>query len=180
MPPLPKARCLPSLTFAAVSLLASASLSATDVPQAIAVPGETPAMDLHAEGAQINQCEAGSQNTLVWRLREPIATLIRDGNSVGRHYAALHWEYVDATAPLWVHNDGSSVKAKIVARAAGATARDIPLLKLRRQPDSGNGAFYAMAPSRSHRRGRMAEGVRHGGSYLQFFSADCSGAPTED
>jgi len=173
----PNAGSFAAPAFSAVFLLAAASLSATaaEVPQAIAVPGETPAMDLHAEGAQIYQCEADSQNRLVWRLREPIATLIRDGNSVGRHSAALHWEYVDATAPLWVHNDGSSVKAKIIARAAGATANDIPWLKFRVVSQSGNGAFYGVTSvQRINTGGGMAEGAcDRAGSYLSVpFSAD--------
>jgi hypothetical protein len=31
----------------------------------------------------------------VWTLREPIATLLLDGKTVGRHYAGPNWEHMD-------------------------------------------------------------------------------------
>ena len=59
------------------------------VPDEIRVPGEIPAIALHAEGAQIYECQLDATNRLVWRAREPTATLMDGGNSVGHHYAAL-------------------------------------------------------------------------------------------
>ena len=47
---------------------------------------------LHAEGAQVYECrtDRGDKSSsevraLSWQLREPIATLIVDGKSIGRH-----------------------------------------------------------------------------------------------
>src|SRR6186713_523807 len=101
-------------------LLSSASvLSAsaqTPLPDAIAAPGETVVLTLHAEGAQVYECKAGADGKAIWSFREPIATLLLDGKTVGRHYAGPNWE----------HSDGSAVAAKVAGNAPGATANDIP------------------------------------------------------
>src|SRR5881227_100068 len=85
-------------------LLSSASvLSAsaqTPLPDAIAAPGETIVLALHAEGAQIYECKAGADGKLAWAFREPIATLLAGGKTVGRHYAGPTWEYTDGSAVL--------------------------------------------------------------------------------
>jgi len=106
---------------AACLLSASASsISNAQVPGAIVVAGEVALLAVHAEGAQIYECKANSAAQLVWQFREPIAALIIDGKTVGRHYAG----------PTWEMSDGSAITGKEVARASGATAKDIPLLKL--------------------------------------------------
>src|SRR5437868_5288863 len=101
----PKRVLFAALLLAGIFLLATLLVSATQllaqIPNAIAVPGEIPATFLHAEGAQIYQCQADSQNKLTWQLREPIATLISDGNTVGRHYGGLHWDHADPGTPRW-------------------------------------------------------------------------------
>jgi len=84
---------------------------------------------IHAEGAQIYECKADSGGKLVWQFREPIAALILDGKTVGRHYAGPNWELAD----------GSAVSAKMSARAPGTTAKDIPLLKLEVTSQRGKG-----------------------------------------
>ena len=89
------------------------------MPPAIAAPGEA-TRDIHAEGAQIYECKAGNAGNLSWVFREPIATLLLDDKTVGRHYAG----------PTWEHRDGSAVTGKAVGNAPGATADDIPWLKL--------------------------------------------------
>jgi len=61
--------------------------AAAQVPDTIAVPGETVVATFHAEGAQIYDCKADASGKLAWQFREPIATLLRDGATVGRHYA---------------------------------------------------------------------------------------------
>ena len=43
------------------------------------------------------------------RFREPIATLLADGKTVGRHYAGPNWE----------HSDGSAVAAKVAGNVPG-------------------------------------------------------------
>jgi Protein of unknown function (DUF3455) len=158
-----------------IAIALSGCPALAEIPQQIAVPGEIPASAIHAEGAQIYQCEANSENRLIWRFREPIATLMVDGNPVGRHYAALHWDYVDASTPVWEHKDGSAVKARVVARVAGVTSNDIPWLKLRVVSQTGNGTLYgATHVQRINTQGGMVEGpCEKAGSYLSVpYSAD--------
>jgi hypothetical protein len=57
------------------------------VPATIAASDETAVAIYHAEGAQIYECKAGADGKLGWVFREPIATLLLDGKTVGRHYA---------------------------------------------------------------------------------------------
>ena len=118
-----------ALTLAIASLLAGPS--SAEVPAAIAAPGETPSVTFHAEGAQIYECKPSSDGQLVWQTREPIATLLLDGKTVGRHYAG----------PKWEHIDGSAVQAKLVGNAPGSTVNDIPWLKLAVTLRLGSGAL---------------------------------------
>jgi hypothetical protein len=116
---------MPSLrTVASVLLLSGSAVNAlaaeTPLPDAIAAPGETAVLTMHAEGAQVYECKAGTDGKLAWAFREPIATLLVDGKTVGRHYAGPNWE----------HADGSAVVGKAAGNAPGATANDIPWLKL--------------------------------------------------
>jgi hypothetical protein len=110
-------------TAALAALLLSGSLAsatAAELPGAIAAPGETVVLSVHAEGAQIYECKAGTDGKLSWLFREPIATLMADGKTVGRHYAGPNWENVD----------GSAVTGKTAGSAPGATPNDIAWLKL--------------------------------------------------
>ena len=68
------------------------------LPEAIAAPGETPIHTLHAEGAQVYECKAATDGKLAWAFREPTATLLLDGKTVGRHYAGPNWEHIDSSA----------------------------------------------------------------------------------
>ena len=119
------------------AVVAAAALVATEaaaqMPAPIAAPGETGIVTLHAEGAQIYDCKAGTDGKLVWAFREPIATLLLDGKTVGRHYAG----------PNWDHIDGSGVTAKGAGSAPGKTANDIPWLKLEVTARRGNGVLAA-------------------------------------
>ena len=111
--------------------LVSAAAAETPVPDAIAAPGEAIILTLHAEGAQVYDCKAGSDGKLGWAFREPIATLMADGKTVGRHYAGPNWEY----------SDGSAVVGKAAGNAPGATPSDIPWLKLAVVSQRGNGVL---------------------------------------
>ncbi len=124
---------LRSATVAVFSLLASlVSASAqTPLPDAIAAPGETIVLTLHAEGAQVYECKISPDGALAWALREPIATLFSDGKTVGRHYAGPNWE----------HSDGSAVVGQVVGTAPGQVAMDIPWLKLAVASRRGNGVL---------------------------------------
>jgi Protein of unknown function (DUF3455) len=120
-------------TFLALLLLSASFMKApaaeTPIPEAIAAPGETVVLTLHAEGAQVYECKAGADGKPAWVFREPIATLFLDGKTVGRHYAGPNWE----------HGDGSAVAGKAVGGAPGATPNDIPWLKLEVTSHRGSG-----------------------------------------
>jgi hypothetical protein len=103
-----------------LAAMAGQARAADRPPAAIAAPGETVVLSVHAEGAQVYECKAGADGKLAWAFREPIATLLSDGKTIGRHYAGPNWE----------HADGSAVTGKAVGNAPGATAADIPWLKL--------------------------------------------------
>jgi hypothetical protein len=121
-------------TGALALLLLSGSLTgamAAELPGAIAASGETVVLSVHAEGAQVYECKAGADGKLSWAFREPIATLMADGKTVGRHYAGPNWE--DA--------DGSAVTGKVIGNAPGATANDIAWLKLDVIAHRGSGAL---------------------------------------
>lgn len=105
--------------------------AAETLPAAIAAPGETVVLSVHAEGAQVYECKASTDGKLAWAFREPIATLLADGKTVGRHYAGPNWE----------HADGSAVVAKAAGNAPGATAADIPWLKLEVTARRGSGVL---------------------------------------
>ena len=109
----------------------NARAAETPLPDAIAAPGETVVLTLHAEGAQIYDCKAGSDGKSAWAFREPIATLMADGKTVGRHYAGPNWEHID----------GSAVAGKAAGNAPGATPNDIPWLKLEVTSRRGNGVL---------------------------------------
>jgi len=103
--------------------------AAAEVPDAIAASGEIPVTSVHAVGAQVYECQYNPAGKLVWQFREPVATLLIAGKTIGRHYAG----------PTWEMSDGSAVSAKMLARAPGATANDIPLLKLEVTARHGSG-----------------------------------------
>jgi Protein of unknown function (DUF3455) len=117
--------------FALAGALVNASAAETPVPAALAAPGETVVLSLHAEGAQVYECKAGADGKPMWSFREPIATLLVDGKTIGRHYAGPSWEY----------SDGSAVTGKVSASAPGATANDIPWLKLDVTSRRGSGVL---------------------------------------
>jgi hypothetical protein len=124
---------LPKTAALALWLLSGSSMSAsaaeTPLADAIAAPGETVVLSVHAEGAQVYECKAGADGKLGWVFREPIATLLADGKTIGRHYAGPNWE----------HSDGSAVVGKAVGNAPGATPDDIPWLKLEVTSHRGSG-----------------------------------------
>lgn len=158
----------PSLSAVAVACLLSVSVhsvSGAQVPDAISARGETLIATFHAEGAQIYECKADSGGKLVWQFREPIAALIVDGKTVGRHYAGPSWEIAD----------GGAVTGKVVGRAPGATANDIPLLRLEVTSQRGTGQLIgATTIQRINTKGGTAEGAcEMSGAFLSVpYSAD--------
>ena len=143
-----------SKTVALSLLLVSAPLMSahaqTSLPDAIAAPGETAVLTMHAEGAQVYECKAGTDGKPSWAFREPIATLLLDGKTVGRHYAGPNWESVD----------GSAVVGKAIGNALGAAPNDIPWLKLDVMSRRGSGVLTgATTVQRINTRGGMLAGA---------------------
>ena len=101
-----------------VATISNVALAA-EMPQAIQAKGEVIVLEARGVGAQIYECMADASGKLAWRFREPIAALIRDGKTIGRHYAGPTWEI-----------EGSVIVAKVIGRAPGASASDVPWLKL--------------------------------------------------
>jgi hypothetical protein len=132
-----------------VACLAYGSVHAQTLETIAAAPGETLVATIHAQGAQIYECKPNASNALVWQFREPVATLLENGKTVGRHYAGPHWELAD----------GSIVAAKVTGRAPGKTQNDIPLLKLQVTQQSGSGRLTDVTTiQRVNTQGGMAEG----------------------
>lgn len=157
-----------SLRVLAVALLlpvSAPSVGNAQVPDAIAAPGQTLVATIHAEGAQVYECKADTAGKLTWQFREPIATLLMDGKTVGRHYAGPNWELLD----------GSAVSAKVAGRAPGATAKDIPLLKLDVASQRGEGQLKGVTTiQRLNTKGGLGEGpCEQAGAFLAVpYSAD--------
>jgi hypothetical protein len=156
-------------TFLAALLLSASFMNApaaeTPLPDAIAAPGETVVLTLHAEGAQVYECKAGADGKLSWVFREPIATLLLDGKTVGRHYAGPNWEHID----------GSAVAGKAVGNAPGATPKDIPWLKLEVTSHRGSGILSGVTTvQRINTQGGKLEGPCDGAGKFQNapYSAD--------
>jgi len=121
------------LLIAALALHVDVALA--QMPAAVAVPGQAAAVTLHAVGAQIYDCKADKDGKLAWVFREPIASLMLDGKTVGRHYAGPSWELTD----------GSAVTAKAVGSAPAASANDVPWLKLEVIGRRGSGTLADVA-----------------------------------
>jgi Protein of unknown function (DUF3455) len=130
----------------------------------------TELVTLHAEGAQLYECKADSGNkpqagALTWQFREPVATLILDGKTVGRHYAGPAWDYYD----------GSGVTGKVTASTPGATSNDIPWLKLEVVDHRNSGILSDVtAVQRINTRGGLVQGsCERAGDFLSVpYSAD--------
>ena len=144
--------CWRILPLSVLAVLACAGAVTAQEPAAIAAPGETVVATLHAEGAQVYECKAGNDGKLAWAFREPIATLVLDGKTVGRHYAGPNWE----------HSDGSAVVGQVVGTAPGSVAMDIPWLKLGVTSRRGNGV---LSPATTVQRINTAGGELNGACY---------------
>jgi hypothetical protein len=158
-------KCL-TLTASLVTAVAlPLSAAKADIPAAIAAPGETLVATIHAQGAQIYECKADTAGKLTWQFREPVATLIEGGKTIGRHYAGPNWEL----------SDGSAVVAKVAGRAPGATPQDIPLLKLEVTAQRGSGRLSGISTvQRLNTKGGIADGAcTNAGAFLSVpYAAD--------
>jgi hypothetical protein len=118
-------------------------------PAAFGVADRAPILVVHAVGAQVYECKADAGGAASWAFREPVATLIRDGGTIGRHYAG----------PTWELTDGGAVKGRQSATAPGAAPDDVPLLKLEVVEHRGGGILKdANLVLRLNTRGGVLEG----------------------
>ena len=102
-------------------ILSAAALAASTVSAAVFdTPGKATLLSVQATGVQIYECHKDDSGQLAWKFREPLAILLADGQTIGRHYAG----------PSWQLNDGSKVTGKVVAQKPGATEQDIAQLQL--------------------------------------------------
>ena len=163
--------CLLTFLFFAPAFWLNTALA--QVPPAIAAPGEKTIVTYHAEGAQIYECKADNDGKLSWVFREPIATLLLNDKTVGRHYAGPTWELAD----------GSAVIGKVVGNAPGTTANDIPWLKLDAVNHHGSGLLTRVTTiQRINTHGGAAQGAcdQLGAFRSVAYSADYSFLRKED
>jgi hypothetical protein len=156
-------RMLSILLVCAASGICSPAMSETK--SAIPTPGGELIAKMHANGAQIYECRMSALNTLTWQFREPIATLVQDGMTVGRHFAGPNWEMAD----------GTTVKGMMVSQAPGTTDTDIPNLMLAVTSAKGRGPIAsARTILRINTSGGIAKGsCPHNGDVLSVpYSAD--------
>ncbi|CCE11811.1 conserved exported hypothetical protein [Bradyrhizobium sp. STM 3843] len=138
------------LALAVLAVTGGARAGETTIPDALIAPGEKVVLTLHAEGAQVYECKTDKDGKLAWTFREPIATLMEDGKTVGRHYAGPNWE----------HQDGSAVTGRVVGTAIGATENDIAWLKLNAVAHRGNGILANITTvQRLNTKGGALEGA---------------------
>jgi len=157
-------RALLALPLVAASLT-TVSAAETSLPDAIAAPGETIVLSAHAEGAQVYECKPGTDGKMAWAFREPIATLIVDGKTIGRHYAG----------PTWEDSDGSAVVGKVIGNAPGAAPNDIAWLKLNVISQRGNGVLTGVTTvQRINTKGGKLDGAcDRAGTFISApYSAD--------
>ncbi|HEX4197752.1 MAG TPA: DUF3455 domain-containing protein [Caulobacteraceae bacterium] len=126
------------IVFAVAALLAGASAAPAapqaagwNAPAAFGVADRAAILVVHGVGAQVYECKADAGGAMRWTFREPIATLVRDGATIGHHYAGPTWELVD----------GDRVRGRQSAMEPGATPDDAPLLKLEVVEHRGDGVL---------------------------------------
>ena len=116
----------------------------------IAVNSGVPIAKLEGAGAQIYVCAKNAAGALSWTFREPTATLLEEGKTLGRHFVGPTWEFAD----------GSRVQGEVVSKAPGTTAKDIAWLKLSvKDPPQSGPAAGATSVLRINTNGGVFEGA---------------------
>ncbi|RKD68008.1 uncharacterized protein DUF3455 [Rhizobium sp. WW_1] len=152
-------------SIALLTLAAAVKAAEAPVPDAIAAKGAKIVRQVHAEGLQIYECKADTAGKITWQFREPLATLMSEGKTVGRHFAGPSWEFTDR----------SEIMGKVAAQAPGASAKDIPLLRLDVVKHEGKGDLSKVDTiQRLNTRGGAFSGVcdKAGDLHLEPYSAD--------
>ena len=121
-----------------------------NLPASIAIKAGIPVAQLKGAGAQIYVCTKNAAGALNWTFREPVATLLEEGKTVGHHFVGPTWEFAD----------GSRIMGEVVSKAPGTTAKDIPWLKLSvKQPPTSGLVAGATLVLRIDTKGGVFEGA---------------------
>lgn len=137
------------LGLALVAAVMVCGVARAETREGVVPAGAVTVLRVQAEGVQIYDCVAADGGA-AWRFREPLATLMVGGKTVGRHYAG----------PWWALEDGSSVRGRVVESAAGESAADIPWLRLAVAGRSGDGALSGVTEvARVETRGGVVTGA---------------------
>ncbi len=121
-----------------------------NLPASIAIKAGVPVAQLKGAGAQIYVCTKNAAGALNWTFREPVATLLEEGKTVGHHFVGPTWEFAD----------GSRIMGEVVSKAPGTTAKDIPWLKLSvKQPPTSGLVAGATLVLRIDTKGGVFEGA---------------------
>ena len=147
-------RLISSSTIASASLFlgaaAAGALELNDLPKEIAVPNVSTVATVQATGAQIYACSKNAKGALEWTFREPVASLLLDGKTVGRHFVGPTWEFSDSTR----------VVGKAAGKTPGKTAKDVPWLKVAiTEPAKSGPAAGATTILRIETKGGAFEGA---------------------
>jgi hypothetical protein len=154
-----------ALTVAGPQAAAAQQTALAGAPAAFNVAGRAAILVAHGVGAQIYECRAVETAATNWVFREPVATLILDGGTIGHHYVG----------PTWELTNGEIVKGKQSAAAPGATPGDLALLELDIGEHRGIGLLGdAKLVLRLATRGGVLEGAcpTAGGLRAEPYSAD--------
>ncbi|MGY2202648.1 DUF3455 domain-containing protein [Pseudomonas gingeri] len=138
---------------------------AADAAPNLLTAGDATVLSVRGEGVQLYNCAADTSGKLTWQFREPLATLIFNGKTVGRHFAGPTWEFADRSA----------VVAKVVSQQPGATKKDLALLKLEVVDHQGSGALSkVISVQRLNTRGGVFSGActQAGAIHVEPYSAD--------
>jgi hypothetical protein len=158
-------RLWPCLCAGLLAVQLASPAAAQDAPAAFGVADRATILVVHGVGAQIYECKPDPGGANQWVFREPVASLFKDGQTVGRHYAG----------PTWALEGDATLKGKSVASAPGATTADVPLLKLEVVQRQGDGALKdAALVLRLNTHGGVLKGPceRAGGLHAEPYSAD--------
>jgi hypothetical protein len=84
-----------TLTVASPQATAAHQTGPVSAPAVFDVADRAAILVAHGVGAQIYECKVGETTATNWVLREPVATLIVGGGTIGHHYVGPTWELTD-------------------------------------------------------------------------------------
>jgi Protein of unknown function (DUF3455) len=103
---------------------AAPAQNSTDPP-----PAQRPILTVTGKGVQIYTCQQSATGPQ-WTFQSPEATLTdTSGKTVGTH----------AAGPIWISNDGSTVKGEVLQKSASPEPTSIPWLLLKAASPIGSG-----------------------------------------